>query len=281
MLAVVHRDGPRRPGHVGPQGEFPDRRLHDRPARAVPAAHRRGPSSATRHARRVEDVAWDLSWEPGPPATSTSTRCCAARRSPRRSSSCRTATSSSPARSASAGAAEIARRRPRRPGAPVGLQARAGAGRGRTAATSSTRTASRARRPSSTGSRSSCPASGARSGRARRSSGASAARTSPRPAAARAAHAEPFGLTGWRFEARDGDRRIVARSTRRASSWPASPTTTPTASWPTATTARWRRCASRDRPRGPPVAAADTLVATAARTSSTPSASRCRTWRLV
>ena len=90
-----------------------------------------------------------------------------------------------------------------------------------------------------------------------------------------------FGLT---LVALRGRRRQPphrrSRSTRRASRSSASPTPTPTASWPIATTARWPRCASSSstaRPGRRGWLLRDTLVAAAAPTSSTPSASPCAT----
>ena len=134
---------------------------------------------------------------------------------------------------ASAAATLDARRRPRRPGAPVGLQARRRAGRGRTATTS--RRATARPRPDTfvDGVSVFVPRFGPRDrARARRSSARFARRgLRCRPGRSRVTrNPSRFGLTRWHFEAVDGKRRLVgevdAPRARRSS---ASPTTTPTA----------------------------------------------------
>ena len=191
------------------QGDPSDRRA-DRPARPVPAHAGRRRPVRPRHGgrlrgRRVGALVGAVA--AGRP--STSTRCCGAPASPRPSSCSPTRTSRSSARCASP-AASSSWRAPAADRRTCGAPSTRRAGRGRTPTTCAAPRASRDRAPTSTASASSCRASGASSGRARRWSDASAATTSARRARCSVArNSSRFGLTSWRFEARDGRRRVV------------------------------------------------------------------------
>ena len=214
----------------------------------VPAADRRRRAQRRGHDRRVRGVGWDLHWAATPGRSSTSIRCCAARGSPRRCSSLPHADferqrHAHPAR----GRIARGRGRARRTGAPVGLQARRPLGLGRTATTSRPTTASRAPDALVDGVSVFVPRFGREVGPSTpvvgRFGGRDFASTLP---LAVMRNDSAFSLTSWRFEARDrSTARSWATSTRGARTSSASPTTTPTAIWPTATTARSRPCGSR------------------------------------
>ena len=132
------------------------------------------------------------------------------------------------------------------PGPPVGLQARRPLGVGALQRLRGARRLARVPTTGSTACRCSSRASGARSGRARRWSGASPgedfASTSPLRVTRNDEPLRADDAGGWRRSTASA--RSSSTSTRRASGSSASPTTTPTGISPTATTARWPRCAS-------------------------------------
>jgi hypothetical protein len=90
-----------------------------------------------------------------------------------------------------------------------------------------------------------------------------------------------FGLSTWRLEARAGRRRIAAESDAPRATLAGVTYHDPTGARPTATTARWPRCASPSGtapPAGAPAGPCATSSSrTAARTSSAASAPPCRT----
>ena len=177
VLAVVHGDGPATGARVARKATLPDRRAARR-GRPVPAARRRRRADRPRHGGRASRTSRGSSR--GSPRRRRHEHVHpllrARQASPRRSSSCRTPTSRSPARSRFARPRARARRRARRPGAPVGLQARRALGVGALQRPAQPSRASRVPAPSSTACQRLRPALRARArARARRSSGASAA----------------------------------------------------------------------------------------------------------
>ena len=243
VLAVVHGHGPRRVA-LRAQGDVPDRGARGR-ARSVPAhAGRRRPLRPRdgRAASRTSRGSSRGSRRCRRP--STSTRCCGAPASPRRSSCSPIPTSRSRARCGSPGASSsstapaAARRTCGAPSTPSrwawahanDLRTRGG----RAAAGRLPRRRQRLR-----------AAPGPPAGTEHAGRGALRRRRLPldQPAARdpqrQPLRADDLALRGARRQAQGGRRGRRAARAR----WWASPTTTPTGTWPTATTARWPRCA--------------------------------------
>ena len=243
VLAVVHGHGPRRVA-LRAQGDVSDRRADGR-ARSVPAHAGRRRPLRPRHGGRFEDVAWELSWEPSLPAAEHVDPLL------RRAGIAKTILVLAHPDLAVSGTVRFAGRelvlgrRARRPGAPVGLQARVALDLG--ARQRPAHGVEGEPRPGAylDGVSVYVPRLGRQLGPSTpvvgRFDGDDFRSTSPLRVTRQLEplRADELALRGARRQAQGGR----ARSTPRAARSSASPTTTPTGTWPTATTARWPRCA--------------------------------------